>query len=116
VLTELITDNCTSVRYEGLDDVLLKSKRKIEVRPCLVAVLEHWHAEDKVMDIFKISLALALVAQAKNDTGNFHVRQCHVVRCSGYHLGEVIRWLFVVLQLLGSSMEGETLCFDVTLC
>jgi hypothetical protein len=62
VLAKFITNDCPSVRDESLDNVLLKSKCKVEVRPSLVAVLEHWHAEDKVMDIFKVSLTFTLVA------------------------------------------------------
>jgi hypothetical protein len=95
---EFVADDGSGVRYYCAYNILLESKREIEVRPCLVAILKYWHAEDKVMQIFNITLALTFVAEANDEAVKLHVCEGHIVRSTGHHLRQVVRRLrFLVL-------------------
>lgn len=64
VVAELIADDGACVGDQSFDDVFLELQGEVQVRPCLVAVLECRHSEDEIVHILDIAVPFAFVAEA----------------------------------------------------
>ena len=112
MVTEFVTDDSASMRDQGANEIFLQLQCQVEVRPSLVAVFQSRHAEDQVMHILNVTLALTLVAQAQHHTRDLDECQCHVVACSVHHLCQIIGALsFLLLIFAIGSMQSETFVF-----
>lgn len=92
---EFVTENGWRMGDQRLDNVLLQTESKFQVRPCLIPVLQHRQPEDEIVHVLDIALSSPLVAQAKNDVVDFDIGKDHVIGRSGHHLRKVVCLLFL---------------------
>ena len=79
VVAELVAYDGTCVGDQGFDHVFLELQRKVQVGPCLVAVLQRRHPEHEIVHILDVAVSFALVAETQDHAWDFDKGQGHVV-------------------------------------
>jgi len=60
VMGELVLQDRAGVGYKSTNYILLQPYCQIQIRPCLIAILQHWHAEHELMNILEITVTAPL--------------------------------------------------------
>jgi hypothetical protein len=87
---ELVANEGTRMRDQGLHHCLLKRQGQIQIGPCLVLPFDVWHPEHKVVYILNVAVVFTTVTQAKYHGRHLDGRKCHEMAGTRHHLGEIV--------------------------
>ena len=108
-MRDLVTNDCTGMRQKRPQDIFLELCDEIQIGPRLVAVLYRRHPEDQIVDIFKVTCALALVGETQDHGGDLEVSNSHELACATHHLCQIIAPDFFLVRALLSQIGTSTI-------